>query len=349
MSQATGTAGAQFDPLIQQLQGEMSSTKQRGQANQKEAKAMYNALGSDIAGEMPQITQQMQQASQETQQRYDQTQEQLKGQYDQQAQQQAQLFKQLGIQAAAPAASQQANEDQAYFQQQSQSDEDAALSLLQQMKNSDVSYNQQSADNTRLAGANVASDIGAQLEQYLQSAGSKMSGLKAGRESAISAMLAQLQQQDAERVQSQEKDQYNQLMDMFNLQLKMQEMQGKNSRASAQDQLFKGTNGPNGAANYLGEVYGQGDTFTSKSIQDLVNQVMSTPEAISGKYKSQDFMDPMTGQPQTMDTTPEYLSDKLRALMQNPDPGTNFAAPDYSNFDINNAISALLAQMGKLK
>src|SRR5690606_23715299 len=35
---ATGQAGAQFDPLIKELEGQISSTTKRGKANQKEAR-----------------------------------------------------------------------------------------------------------------------------------------------------------------------------------------------------------------------------------------------------------------------------------------------------------------------
>jgi hypothetical protein len=350
MQQATGSAGAQFDPLIKQLEAEMARTEKRGKANQGEAKSMYNALATDIAAEMPQITEQMNAASQETQNRYDQTQQDLKNQYNSQAQQQAELFKQLGIQAATPGASQQASEDQAYFQQQSQVDEDAAMQLLSQMKNSDISYNQQSADNTRLAGVNAASDIGAQLEDYMQTAGGQMSGLKSGRESAIQGMLAQLQQQDAQRMQEQENTEYDRLMDMFNLQLKMQEMQNDaNAKAGrAQDRLFKGTNGPSGASNYLSEIYGSGDTFTSKSIMDVLNDVMQSPEAVAGKYQSEEMKDSY-GNPMTMDVTPEYLTDMLRQRMQEGSSDNPLGGASYNNADINNAINALLAYMGKLK
>jgi hypothetical protein len=344
MSQASGSAGAQFDPLIAQLKGEIARTRSRGKNNQKEAHAMYNALSSDIAAEMPEITNQMNQASQETEDRYNQTQQQLQDQYNQQAQDQAELFKQLGIQAAAPTVSQQAKDDQAFFQNQNQSDENSALALLSQMKNSDVSYNRQSADNTRLAGNNVAADIGAQLEDYLQGANSKLSGLEAGKQSAISAMLAQLQQQDAERVQTQQNTEYDRLIDMFNLQLKMQELASKNG-SNASDSIFKGTNGPAGTANYLGEVYG-GDTFSSKAITDVINQVMSSPEAIAGKYQSPDLKDAM-GNPLTLNVTPDKLIYMLRAQMTKDGQSVN--GPTFDDADVNHAIDALLARLGRLK
>lgn len=345
MQQATGSAGAQFDPLIAELEGQMNSTQKRATANQGQAKQMYGDLATDIAAEMPQITNQMAQASNETKSRYDETQAQLQGEYSKQAEAQAALLQKLGIQAAAPEASQQAMEDQTYFQNQSNSDEAAAMQLLSQMKNSDVSYNRQSADNTRLAGVNAAQDIGSQLEDYMQQAGGKLSGLRAGRSSAIQSALAQLQQQDATRVSSQEDKQYDQLMDLFNLQLKMQQMQ---QDSASDNQLFKGTNGPSGASNYLSQMYGgdTGDTFSSTAIMEAINDVMSDPNVIAGKYASGDK--DQYGKPITNQVNDQYLIDLLRRRMSGDGQGM-LTGTNFSTGDINNAINALLAYQGKLK
>lgn len=344
MRQAQGNAGAQFDPLIQQLRAEMSSTAKRGEANKKQARGMYNDLATDIAAEIPEITSRMNQASQETQMRYDTTQNELKQQYNKQAADQAALFQKLGIQAAAPDASQQAMEDQAYFQNSSNAEERSAMQQLQAMKQGDIAYQQQSAGNTRLAGANVAADIGAQLEQYLQQAGGKLAGLNAGKESAISGMLAQLQQQDQQRMQSAEEQEYKRLMDMFNLQLKMEEMKNKQG---ANDSLFKGTNGPLGASNYLGGVYGN-DSFSSKAIMEAINDVMSTPEVRAGKYQNPEMKDTY-GNPMTLDVNQAYLEDLLRKRMLEGDSENPLMNPQFSDYDINNAIAALMAYRGGLK
>lgn len=349
MQQAQGSAGAQFDPLIAELQGQMSATQNRGKANQGQAKQMYGDLATDIAAEMPQITNQMAAASKETQNRYDSTQAALQGEYSKQAEAQNALFQKLGIQAAAPEASQQGMEDQTYFQNQMQSDETAALQLLSEMKNADVSYNRQSSDNTRLAGVNAAQDIGAQLENYLQQAGGKLSGLKAGRESAIQSALAQLQQQDAQRIDSEEDQQYDRLMDMFNLQLKMQEMQGG---AADQNALFKGTNGPSGAANFLGEQYGGGDTYSSNAIMDAINDIMQSKEAVEGNYDA--GQKDAYGNPILTKTTDAKLQDMLRRRMsdegQSDTSSLLLGGPtQFSSADINNAIAALMAYQGKLK
>lgn len=342
LAQAQGTAGAQFNPLIEELKGQMVATQKRGVANQKQAKQMYGDLATDIAAQMPDITNQMAAASKETADRYDQTQAALQGEYNKQAEAQNALFQKLGIQAAAPEASQQAMEDQAYFQNQIQSDETAAKQLLSQMRDSDVSYNRQSSDNTRLAGVNAAQDIASQLEDYLQQAGSKLSGLQAGRDSAIQSALAQLQQQDAQRVQDSEKNQYNQLMDLFNLQLKMQDMQNK---AGANNSLFKGTNGPSGASNYLGEMYGGGDTASSTSIMNIINDIMQDPSVIAGKYDT--GTKDQYGNPVSNKVTDEYLIDLLRKQMSPETQG--LSGSTFSDMDINNAINALMAYRGKLR
>lgn len=343
LQQATGAAGAEYDPLIAQLESEIASTTKRGEANQQEARDMYNALAQDIAAEMPQITNQMAQASQATEQRYNQTQQELQQQYSQQAQAQAELFKQLGIQAAAPEASQQAMEDQAYYQQQSQTEEDAALRMLEEMENADISYNRQTAQNTRLAGENTAQDIASQLEEYLAAANSKLTGLEAGRSSAISAMLAELQQSDAERINEAEQNEYDQLMDLFKLQ---QEMESDASQSS----LFSGTSGPSGASNYLSEIYGPNDSFTSDSIMEAINDVMSTPQVVAGEYETENT--DQYGNPVVNEVTDEYMMDLLRQRLQegdlNPDTSPLFNT-QYSTVDVNNAINALLAYLGKLE
>lgn len=340
MEQARSSASAQFDPLIQQLQAEMETTKNRGQRNQQEGRQMYGDLATQIASQMPEITNRMAQASQQAEGRYAETQNELQGQYNNQAQQQAELFKRLGIQAAAPEASQQAMEDQAYFQNQLGSDKASALQALSQMGQADVSYNQQSSDNARLAGENLASDIGRQLEDYLQVSGGKLGGLQAGKESAIQAMLGQLQQQDSARMQQQEQKEYDRMMDMFNLQLKMQEMQNKENRS--QKPLWEGTKGLPGASNFLSEAYGQYDPKATFGM-DLIKDFLDDPEVTSGQMPlgQKDSM----GQEKFGKVTNEHLANLLRQKAGSE----QYSSRGFNDADINNLINALMAYYGELR
>lgn len=345
--QAYGSVGAQYDPLIEQLKAEIEGTKSRAAKNQSTVKQMYSDEAQDIAAQLPEITNQMAAASKEAQGQYDQTQQVLQQEYAKNAEAQNALYKQLGIQAAAPEASQQAMEDQAYFQQQSQSDEAAALQSLREMTQSDKAYNQQTSNNTRLAGINAATDIGSQLEQYLQGANAKLGGYEAGKESAIQAAIAQLQQEDQQRVAQAEQQEYDRLMDMFNLQLKMQQMQQSStgSGTGGLSSLFKGTNGPPGASNLLGEMYG-GDTFSSNSIMNEINELMANPNVIAGRYDS--GQKDMYGKPIMNKVNDAYLRQQLLEQMQGGGDGP-LSSTQYTPADINAAIMALMAYQGKLR
>lgn len=344
--QAVGSVGAQYDPLIEQLKAEIAGTKSRAAKNQATVKQMYSDEAQNIAAQMPEITNQMAAASKEAQGQYDQTQQILEQEYAKNAEAQNALYKQLGIQAAAPEASQQAMEDQSYFQSQSKADEAAALQSLREMTQADQAYNQQTSNNTRLAGINAATDIGAQLEQYLQGANAKLGGYQAGKESAIQAAIAQLQQEDQQRVAQAEQQEYERLMDMFNLQLKMQQMKDKaDSQASSPfGSLFKGTNGPGGAANVLGSMYG-GDTYSSNAIMDEINKLMENPNVIAGRYDS--GQKDAYGKPVMNKVNDAYLRQQLLEQMQGGN--TPMTGTQYSSADINAAIMALMAYQGRLR
>lgn len=341
MGQARSSASAQYDPLIQQLEAEMANAQTRGQRNQQEGRQMYGDLASQIASQMPEITNRMAQASQAAEGRYAETQNALQGQYNNQAQQQAELFKRLGIQAAAPEASQQAMEDQAYFQNQLGADKASALQALSQMGQADVTYNQQSSDNARLAGENLASDIGRQLEDYLQVSGGKLGGLKAGKESAISAMMAQLQQQDAQRMQQQEQQEYDRMMDMFNLQLKMQQMQ-QDTEAKTAKPLWQGTKGLPGASNFLNETYGQYDPKATFGM-DLLKDFLDDPEVASGQMAL--GQKDSTGQEKFGKATNEHLANLLRQKAGSE----QYASRGFNDTDITTLINALMAYYGELR
>lgn len=351
MQQARGSAGAQYNPLIKELEAQMGATKRRAKGNKKEAKAMYSALAGDIDSETPQIVAEQKAAQNEAKNRYREAQQEIGGQYDRQAREQAQVLKQLGIQAAAPEASQQQVEDEAYFKNQIASDKNADLDMLKEMYQADRAYNRETADTTRLAGVNAAGDIQAQLEDYLQTAGGKLAGYRAGKSSAIEAMMAQLQQEDAERVTEAEENEYDRLMDMFNLQLKMQEAARKAQMAASDaGGLFKGTNGPSGMSNYLGEMY-PNDRFSRNSISDAINDVMAHPDVIAGRVPAGEDA---YGKQQSNAMTDEYMIDLLRRRMNEGDLKDStkpnaLSGTDFSNSDVNNAINALLAYLGKLK
>ena len=115
---ANQEAGLKYDPLISQLQGNLTTAQNNEATASKNIGGLYDSLGKGLAAQIPGITQQYAAQQNQSQQDYANLQNQIQNNYQgaQQAQQ-AELEK-LGIQAALPQSTQELNLDQAYQQSQ---------------------------------------------------------------------------------------------------------------------------------------------------------------------------------------------------------------------------------------
>lgn len=360
---ANQQVSAQFDPVIAALQQQMDTKQKRGKESQGQARDMYNALGDNLVAQLPQITQQFAAEDAATNQRYDNAQRQLQDMYGQQSQQQQQVLQNLGIQAAAPDASAQANTDQKYFQGQMESEQQAALNALAEQEMAQTNYQKNLGNSSRMAGENTAQDIGRMLEDYMDQAGTQMTGLQGQRGSALSALLQQLQSQDASRVQQEEQQQFQNLMalsnfqldaqrmasqnemDNLNYQLKLQQMMNEGAGGAGDDSLFKGMMGNSGAANFLSQLYPEQPILAS-GLLSQIDDVMRNEDVVRGKYVL-DPGDPSLGKgPTYADVDQNYISNLLRREIEQE----NIQNPGrYGSADIANAIDALMAYLGKMR
>lgn len=336
--------GAQFDPMMNMLRQQMNQKSKRAGEGQSQAREMYGALSKDFLSQIPQLTQQFAAEDAETNKRYDTAQQQLQQQYGQQQQQQNALLQQLGIQAAAPDASKRSMEDQAYFQGQMETDQQQMLNAMRQQQTAARNYQQNLGDTTRVAGENTAQDIGRQLSDYLEQANTQMGGLQAQRGSALSSLIQQMQGQAADRAAKAEQQQFENLLNMSRFQLDAAKAAQKAS-GSPMDMLFKGTTGLSGAQNFLGQQYG-GSPIKASGIMEQLNAVLANPDVVRGKFQLSPGDEALGKAPTYSDVGQEMMIDLLRKQMEQ----ANQANPGrYETGDINNAINALLAYMGKLR
>lgn len=337
-------AGAQFDPMMNLLGQQITQTSTRANNNMGEARDMYNALGSDFLSQLPELTQQFSAQDKETNNRYDSAQAQLQQMYGDQSKQQNAVLQQLGLAAAAPDAAAMANTDQKYFQGQMETDQQSALNALNQQQMAAQNYQQNLGDTTKVAGENAAGDIRSQLEEYLNSANAQMGGLQAQKSSTMAQLLQQMQAQDADNAAKQEQQQFDNLLAMSRFQLDAANAAAKANGSSA-DSLFKGTSGLSGAQNFLGQQYGDSPIKASNLMQQL-NDVLANKDVVNGKFQLTPG-DPALGKaPTYSDVGQEKMMDLLRSEIDKE----NQASPGrYNTADINNAINALLAYLGKLR
>lgn len=339
---ATQQVSAQYDPQIKALAGQITSTSGKAKRDQGTARDMYGALAKDYLSQLPEMTQQFAAEDQATNQRYDQAQSQMQGEYDEQAANQAAVLKRLGIQAAAQDASQQGMEDQAYFQNQSNMDQQQALSALDQQQNSQLDYQRNLGNTSKIAGENMAQDIGQQLRDYMIQANGQMTGLESGKASAIQALLAQMQQQDSQNVAQQRQQEFDNQMKLYNFELSAQKAM---PQTSADETGFgaKGTltSGLPGAQNYLASIYPEQPQRAS-NLMELLNNVLSDKEVTQGKFML-DPGDPSMGKsPKYSDVGQQYMEDLLRRQFEQQ-------GQRYNTGDINATMAALEAYLGKLR
>lgn len=339
---AESQVGAQFDPMIELLKNQMGQKQATGKRSMGEARDMYNALSSDFLGQIPELTQQFAAEDKETNSRYDSAQSQLQSMYGDQSKQQDAVLKQLGIAAAAPEASAQANTDQKYFQGQMETDQQASLNALNEQQLAAQNYQQNLGDTTKVAGENTAQDIRQQLADYMDQANQQMGGLQSQRGAALATLLQQMQGQDADNAAKQEQQQFDNLLAMSRFQLDAAKAQGK---AGASDSLFKGTSGLPGAQNYLAQQYPDSPIIASNLMSQL-NDVLKNKDVANGKFMLTPG-DPALGKsPTYSDVGQEKMMELLRAEIAKE----NQSQPGrYNTADINNAIAALQAYLGKVR
>lgn len=348
-NQAASQAAMQYDPVISALQGEMDSTSKRAAGNQQQARDMYNALAAGFSSEIPDIQKQAQQQQDAVTQQYQTNAAQMQAAYQAQQQQQQDLMNRLGIQAAqGDPRLQQAATDQQYFANQNSADAQHQKDALQQIAAADTGYQRNIASSSKLAGENTAQDISKQLEQYLGTANNKMQGLQSSKANDITALFNQLKNADAQRVSQSNQNAFNQLMALNNFQLNA--LNAQNTQQNDQNnfalQLQKlqnemGNNalgqksGLSGSANLLAQRYGT-DVNKATQLENLLGQVLSQPDVISGQQKTKDA----NGADTMVKMTPEYVMEQLRNLAQKN---------NLQGADVNNLIDAYLAFNGSLR
>lgn len=335
---------AQFNPIMKGLEREMEQRTERGNRSMGTARDMYGALSQDYLSQLPALTEQFAAEDAATNQRYDDAQAQMRAEYNQNAQEQDAVLKQLGISAAAPDASQQAAEDQAYFQNQFELSQQQDQSALNEQQMAQQDYTRNLGNTAKMAGENLAQDIGQQLQDYLDQASGQMTDLRHQRGAALNALIAQMQQQDSERVAQQRQQEFDNMMKLFGFQLDATNSMVKNQPQAAGTGFgAEGTltTGTPGAENYLASMYPDQPILAS-NLMDQIQDVLANKQVKEGKFVI-DPGDPAMGKsPKYSDVGQQFMESLLRKEFRKE-------GNRYSASDINNTMAALQAYLGKLR
>lgn len=301
---ANQEAALKYDPLIQQLQGNLTSAQNNEKTASSKIGDLYGSLGKGLAAQIPGITQQFAAQQGQANQQYNQLQQQIQNNYQgAQAAQAAELQK-LGIQAALPQSTQQLNKDQAYQTSQAANNGKAVGDAINQMGQGQQDFFQRASAIAPMTGANTQSDLAQKLLQLQNQINSQIAGYKGQQGADAQTLLMQLEQQAAQQGQTSQNNLISQTKNLAELQnLVHPGIFG--SKPSAANPKYKGIQG---IQQYLGE---------NSNIADP-NQLYSDLNALENDKTFQQLTGPGgIGSPNLETAWPE-----LQALVKQIDPNT---------------------------
>lgn len=271
--QALEMASAQYDPLIAQLEGQMSSATGRANRGQEEVGKMFNALSSNLQGEVPGIQQMYAEDKSESQALFDQLQQQTQNQYAQTQAEQQDMMNRLNIQAAAPEALAGQQRDKDYFTQLAARDAAVEQTALGREERGAVNYTQQGSQIARAEGTQRQADIAAQLRDLLSQYEGQIGAQRAAKNSTYLANLSQLRGDMQESAQSNAQRDFENYISMVNL--------GRGLKKDAGGDKLSAVKSP---ADVASRALGMGlNQPSAQAVQDaFMSAISSDPQILSG-------------------------------------------------------------------
>lgn len=284
--QASAQASAQYDPQIAALRAAMSGAETRGNRNRDQVIGMFNGLSDNLRGEVPGIEQQYAGAKQQTGQEYTDLKQGINAQYDQSQKQQSDIYKQLGIEAAATDVVPQQQTDRDFFVNQAGARNQTAQNALTTEQQGAVDYTNRGVQNAKTEGTQRGADIMAQLADLLNQYQSSIGAQEAAKQSAMSAIMAGLQQSSQKSALDMAQRDFQNYVTAANL--------GRGLRSDQLDELKQQQSQYPGAVKSFGDVSGRAlglgfDQDQSSQISSVFGQALSDPVILGG-------IDPNSGQ-----------------------------------------------------
>lgn len=320
---ATQQAGAEFDPQISALYGEMSRTKKRAGKNKAELGSLYGGLADSYLGDVRASEKNTKAAKAEEKRAYQQLQKQVSSDYGNQFKDQSSELKSLGLGAALGESTQGQKEDLNFLNSLNATESGAQQRSLDSMGMSDANYYRQGRGLAEQRGAEDISDLMSRLDDYLSETGGQVSGLKGQKSSAIQQLVQQMQTGQSDNQQQFEGQRWNRLLQLAQFQNQLASQQAK-----AQMPGEIPSKGLEGAYGVLGGAPG---TNSQKTINALMNLLQTQPFR-EGRFEA--------GNKQIVDMTPENAAYQARAYASQN--GLNSSETDA-------LIKAIYAYYGKLR
>lgn len=272
--QALAMSSAQYDPIIAQLEAQMGSARSRAGRSKQELGQMFNALSTDLQGDIPEIQQMYAGDKAEAKQSYDQLGQQIKDQYAQSGAEQEAMMQRLNIQAAAPDILPEQQRDRDYFTQLASRDSAVEQNALGREESGAINFTRQGSEIARTEGTQRQADVMAQLSDLLNEYSGQIGAQKAAKQTAYASNLLDLQgKQQTSASEAAQRD-FENYISMIQI-----------GRALKKDDSGTGAvTSVKSPADVAGRAMGMGlDQNGSQRVQDIfMSTISSDPQILSG-------------------------------------------------------------------
>ncbi len=272
----------QFDPQIKALKGEMAERKKRYAANKAEVKDLYSDLANQYRSERTNSANGYSDALNQNAQREQAFNETTQQNYDNSLESMTDEFSKLGIGDVAQVAYPEQQQDLQYQQTLNAAENDAFDRYLSAQQSSSNDLYSKMAANAGYHGAETIEDLLSELNTSLDSTSGQISTLNSQKSTGLSSLIAQLQQQQQERIAKAQQERFQNLLASGGFGMDIAKLQQSMQQASAQNQQKVPTSGLLGANQILAS--GSDPTKLSGAFQQLLQQ----QEFREGRFKAAD-------------------------------------------------------------
>lgn len=276
--QAMAAASAQYDPMIANLQRQMSQSETRANRNKDIIGSMFNQLADRTSSEVPAVQQQFQDTSNQVQGNYDQAQKQITDNYAQTQADQEAMYKRLNIEAAAPDIIPQQQNDAAFFKNVESTTNQTAQTAIQQEKQGAVDYTNQAAVSDRNEGTQRQADLMTQLQDLLQQYQGQIGDYQNAKNQTFLSNLGDLQEKSQTNALSRSQSDFNNYIATINL--------GRGLQSDQLDQYKAQQSSANNPVSSLSSVGSRAmslglNSSQAQSVQSIMNQAVLS-DTVSG-------------------------------------------------------------------
>ncbi len=294
-AEAAGVVGAQYDPQIAAIKELMGNAKSDAKVNRKDIQALYADLAGSYKEDNAWLQKELKAAKSNEAKSLGTLTNRMDDTLDAQTADMAADFEKLGISDTLPAATQQMQNDNSFFDQLNATESGAQQRYYDAISAADNSYYNRASSIAGQRGVESVESLLGNLRDYLTQARGEISSLEGQRGAGIAQMLSQLQTAQSQAASGYQNDTWDRMAKMFGIV-----SQSEGMDFNQQLQLYKLMQQQNGQKPATTGIMGAYDTLSQLLGNNSTNAVSALQNFLQTTTQREATFEGANGQPNKM-------------------------------------------------